>query len=60
MFSFVLVILSYSNTASPDPIATFKTKQMCDVVAYITNTGFVKNNMENKAVCIYSNDHGDI
>lgn len=61
MFKFVLVVILTSNNAmKPEPVATFKTQQMCEAVAFIANTGFAKEGGQHKATCIYAMKFGDI
>ena len=61
MFPFVLVvILTTGGIKSPNPIATFRSPEHCEAVAFIANEGFKKQGGQNKALCINAMKWGEI
>lgn len=60
-FKYVLVVMLMTDgKTAPEPVATFKTQQMCEAVAFIANEGFKKQGGPNKAVCVYAMKFGEI
>jgi hypothetical protein len=62
MFKFILVVTltNGSGALTAEPMAAFKTQQMCEAVAFIANTGFQKQGGQHRATCIYAMKFGDI
>lgn len=62
MFKFVLVVILTNGSGAkvPEPIATFRSPQHCEVVMDLLNKGFKEQGGANKAVCIVAMKHGEI
>jgi len=60
MFPYVLVVIAFGTGEPPEPIATFVLESNCHTVAGLLNSGFKRNDVDKKAVCVNALKNGEI